>query len=1290
MKLVEHPTMELDRDNTSRRAHVLRLISRIRWLAMAVALVAPGVAAGAQVELRGYGKVVATITPTRSEFICENEAKADILMGKLLADLFWDAGTKHVQKTAQAQGRNVTIHLFPPYGAIAVMRAKNRVVALGADSEAALGDALQTEAVLTTEVACAPAKPYPMYLDFYDLRAFKVGTLGLGQENQYANGLRMDFVNQFIPGGMMADVTKLRSVPAEGADWGRSVFDADIATCEKNHQMYSLNLGSGVWPLWLWNRHPQWVEQDSDRSPTYRNVSWWGGNPESYGLTVAQRLATSLKYLKDLLLRYKDREVIGGWQLYCGNYFYESYFMKYDNDHLGYSATGQEGFRAWLQGVRGLCLGDLGRRWYGDAAHFRNWSEVKLPESIDEFFGPLDSQYLQIRSNWFYRKADANQTVISQDTATGWIPMAEAPSRLQYLLPEAPAFWRVEFDAAPWLQDHAGQDVFLVCNINNPGWKKYRLWLNGKALGEFSSTVGPFRGPIVVKVTGALLSGVNKLGLSAPGGYIHGPAFLTATMPRAYPYLGKLQNARYVDMLEWQLAALNDLQVGAMEYARSLDPDRPFVVCATSTEVKDAQGDALTRLGGSMQDTGYECDYRPHDSRLGYAGGFYGSCEASGIAGIEQPATYAPILTRMLGWILFNGEGSHHLWRDPYCYFNVEKQTGWFTNNRRAIQLVGKCLPEKPDLALFESSRNSLLDPFFNRSMWNWNIGRGELTAARYDYVYVTQTMLAKGLADAYPVLFDTDTRFMGPETVAAIRAYVEKGGTFVALHGSGRHGILEPDTWPISDLSGFKVLNATEKERITFARNLPVFTGWVGKSFEGHDSDGAALDGKTAAPGTTVLARWADGTVAVGMRQLGKGRVIVLGSQFWRHEPTFYERFFTDLGVKRTATATDKEVYVRKLITKNGQQEWLVAMNQNTAAKTADVSFAVTQQPSEVVDMVSGAPVAFTYANGWTTIKAVALPGYGTRIFAVKRGSLAQGIGFWWFEKTKFWSRTPDTRTYPPPVPEVQTTLPFDTWKFLPDQDGSVGKTDAWTQPAFHAAAWRDLGNLAWNLKFDDLTSYAGVGLYRSQPFAVPPAWNGHKITLNMSGAGHWAGGCFQRVEIYLNGAKLNGFPQPNQKYDVTSHLQSAGNLLAIKLTGTAKLSGLHDSALWLQPEINLAPTLSLLGDWQAVLGDWITRRPVTLPGAVKAKYLTREITIPAVWSGQDVYFRFSRKPHMQNMVLVNGYPRMITDPTETAVNITPFVRFGAANTIMVWINSNAQEATETFDALEIGCEAK
>ena len=399
---------------------------------------------------------------------------------------------------------------------------------------------------------------------------------------------------------------------------------------------------------------------------------------------------------------------------------------------------------------------------------------------------------------------------------------------------------------------------------------------------------------------------------------------------------------------------------------------------------------------------------------------------------------------------------------------------------QRRYQLFGKYLPARPQLALLISSASTLLGNE-GHSFADWDLGRGELQASHYDNVYVTESMLAQGLADDYPVLFDSDTLTVSPDTLAALRRYVEKGGTFIATQNSGRQALLEPDAWPISDLTGFKVLGVGKHGTITFEKNLPIFHGWEGKQFEG---EGSALDWKDTqsarhvsvglapqAADAVALARWEDGSVAVGMRTIGKGRVIVLGSTFWRYgrdlggsgmwrtdhvEPVFLERLFTDLGVQRTDDASTPEVYTRKVITKNGLQEWLIAMNTANLDRTADLSFTVSAPPAAVWDMNEKAPVPFTSADGWVQLKDVALSPYGTRIFGVQRASLAGGVDFWWREKTKFWTRraplTPAV-TPPPEDPAHPPAIAFDTWRFYPDQDDAVSKTATGPSPALPTA---------------------------------------------------------------------------------------------------------------------------------------------------------------------------------------------------------------------------------------------
>ncbi len=553
----------------------------------------------------------------------------------------------------------------------------------------------------------------------------------------------------------------------------------------------------------------------------------------------------------------------------------------------------------------------------------------------------------------------------------------------------------------------------MVCNIDNHGWVGTPIWLNGTSLGEIKSTANPYYGPISAQVTDLLKAGTNTLTIRVRGeAGVNAPVFLTTTKPMPYPYLGKYANSRYVDCLEWRLHALNFKVADAMAYARSLDPERPLILDASGADVRDFQSDLLRQYGGSMQNTGYESSYMPFNSRLGYADGFYGSCEVSGIQDLGDPSSYIPRATRRLSWTLFNTEGMYKEWRDPSYYYDIEKRASWLTQSKRQYQLIGKMLPEQPKLGMFFSSESALLN-YDGHSMWDWDLGRGELQSNHFDHVYVTDAMLRQGLGDDYPVLIDTDTLTMDAPTLDAIRRYVENGGTFVVLQNSRRNSLLEGDSWPISRSTGFRVVGAGKTGTIKLGKDLPILKAWAGKEFNGF---GTALDWQSndSAKGVSIamtpeksddvsLAKWDDGTVAVGMRRLGKGRIVVLGSNFWRYgsdvggtgqlkagelEGRFLNDFLPDLGITRNANASSGALYARKTVTKNGLQNWLIAMNSSSTETTGDVGMAVGIAPKAVWDVLTGAPVEFAYNDGWVWIKSMTFPAYGTRIFGVHPAS--------------------------------------------------------------------------------------------------------------------------------------------------------------------------------------------------------------------------------------------------------------------------------------------------------------
>jgi hypothetical protein len=299
-------------------------------------------------------------------------------------------------------------------------------------------------------------------------------------------------------------------------------------------------------------------------------------------------------------------------------------------------------------------------------------------------------------------------------------------------------------------------------------------------------------------------------------------------------------------------------------------------------------------------------------------------------------------------------------------------------------------------------------------------------------------------------------------------------------------------------------------------------------------------------------------------------------------------------------------------------------------------------------------------------------------------------------------------------------------TWKFFPDRDGVLGKTVRWLQPSFDDGAWRTADNTPWNLQFDDLKDYGGVGLYRSLPFSLPPNWSGRTLTLNMDGLLRY---CWTSLELYLNGEKIDEIIHPRLKIDVTGKLKKTGNLVCIKLAGrppvgNCPLSGLLGCALWIQPEITLSPSVSLLGPWQAVQGDWSTTRTVSIAGApfrltddgrlkkgitpVAANHLVRDVEIPSAWKGRSVYLHLVA-PHMNTqpqrpagltggMLIVNGKARRLDQrpnvPLDQMLNLTPDIKFGQPNRIELWTrNTSHGSMTEdniVVNEMAIGCAAE
>lgn len=1247
-------------------------------------------------------------------------------MGKLTADLFWNAGAGDMVSTVPVRGQNVAVHEWRPYGAIAIGRVGATVLAVGGASPAEVAAALAKEPLVWSgKFVTTAAKPYPRGMDFYDLRAFKFYTESMTSTQGMGLDSHWQFVHEFSPGGLSFQQPNIADSNAPGESlWCGPDYEVREAERQGGIVTPSVQV-AGAMPLWMRSQFPAAIAQPN---PDALMIGWQmpalsNTYCQSWGAPLDLQRRYALSFLDQVIDRYGKSPAVGGWQFYAGEPGVEFGYHDRTTENLDYSPEGETSFRNYLRNVKGYSLAELGARWFGDPKHFASWTQVTIPD-LHGFYGNLNAGCYKIDRGWSWLPKDqaASSTAIPT-AAADWLPVEMPPSEQQVTLPQPDAYYRVDFDTAKWSAAHAGKNVYLVCDPNVRNVKGTHVWLNGADLGEHKAADGGV-GPFSLDVTGQLRSEANELVLLVPReGKIIGPVFLTTTKPEPFPYLGAQRNAQYVDTKMWQPYCLYSINDSVFREARRLDPDRPLCVAGFPVESMSAELPRLAQdYGVSFQNTGREAFYAPWIAGFGCVNGYYSTSEPGG-----TPSE--PDLTRMLSWILFDGDSSTMLYQNIESFEKLEQQTGWFSRHKSALNLEGKALRVKAPIALFRSSTTTLLGDI---SPWNWDIGRGELQSAHFDNVYVGESEIQTGKADAYPVIFDCASRFIDNSTIEAIRRYVEAGGTFVALQNTGWHTTTEPDSYPISRLTGFSVLSNKAGGTVKFGNNLPILDAWAGKAFDGAGSatdwqgknqTGNGLSLKAAAPDAVTLATWSDGSTALGYRKLGKGRVIVLGSSFWRNgrdisgvwhsqsdlERAFFDRLFTDLGVVRNATSDSRDIWTRKYVTKNGLQDWLIAMNSISIPVTSSVSMAVESEPAQVWDVESGASVPFTYANGMVTIPHVTIADRENKVFAVRRADLADGIPTWWDEKLRYWQRSPQSSgvvgiasddVLTPSDPAGMATVVADQWKFTTAASNVAGDA-AWKLPGFDDAAWRTIGNGPWNLQIPELKDYVGAARYRLQ-FQPPASWSGHRITLNLRGV--HVPVVYGHGEFALNGQRVATYDFSVHdgelyNYDVTGEIKPGVNVLSLEVTSTKGYGGTA-GAIWLAPEPVLAAPQDLAGQWSMVGEDRKTVTSVSFPGQVHGRYVYRDFDLPASDTGKNVYLHIESPYQWLGLIMVNGHPLYFNCMgtafgTRTDINLAPFFKAGETNRIGLWPfatepryqgNEANQQADMNISAIRIG----
>ena len=216
---------------------------------------------------------------------------------------------------------------------------------------------------------------------------------------------------------------------------------------------------------------------------------------------------------------------------------------------------------------------------------------------------------------------------------------------------------------------------------------------------------------------------------------------------------------------------------------------------------------------------------------------------------------------------------------------------------------------------------------------------------------------------DRYRVIINSNTSIMSPALLARIERWVRNGGTFITYVQTGRHTPTEPNSWPISRLTGYAVTRIDryggrnqplEAHALHPAPGQTLFQGepWT----TGLRASGMSLK-KTAADCQDLLL-WEDGSVAAGVRRIGAGRIFHLGAHFETlgdrrdspHTTALFAQILAPMQVERVPGQA-RDVMMRHYISNNGLHDVWVLYNDRDRPVNTDLIFLHPRRKSHCLD---------------------------------------------------------------------------------------------------------------------------------------------------------------------------------------------------------------------------------------------------------------------------------------------------------------------------------------------------
>lgn len=957
-------------------------------------------------------------------------------------------------------------------------------------------------------------------------------------------------------------------------------------------------------------------------------------------------------------------------------------------------------WRKYLKEERKYDLASVGRNLFGKPDAFGSWSEVGIP-SLRDFLG-WGAASIDLKGMWEGRpdpgKVALKDGWIQADDAGKWQPVdSQDLGIMAYGTKKNPC----DYYLRKTVTIPAGSTArfFHMARLERiAGSWTFDLWLNGRKLERLSNADPTCPDWDLCYDAGpALKPGENTFVLLTKGSPIPSYVFLSTVGKWEYPGPTPHLNQRFFDMMgfhEWlAMRELEDRMIGI----RAGEPYRPMKIMAPHSFIDRAM-DLCLQYGAYPHDTGGAAAWwGPFTySRYAITRGVPNSVEEG------SPPVDAKEMQAFMTRYLMMGVDTVDNVAHSIVYTRNPDIKGWIDGNRELLRCIGKQDLVQPVVGILRCGREARLGI---ANIWSWDMGRGPLLSVGRSFSYANFGDLRSGGVNRFKILLDCGTSVLTEEEVTLIEDYVRQGGTFVAFHNTGVHTPSTAYAWPISRLTGLQVVNGNQPmgdAKIHFNDTQGMWPRLRGQELNGRglafdwqkrDFSGVPIALSAQSSDIEVIATWKDGprngNIAIASRTLGKGKVITLGSTFYRNGKDedgryveagtlpYLDELLASLGAPRETVAGS--LWSEHWRSKNGIYDIYPVAQLDPKAKTEVVDVSVRREvPVASVFEISARNhpvVAVRSDNGMITIPKVEVASLQSRVFAAPRADIEDGALYW----LRVQQRQNGKLAELPPEEIARATMPpaqdvvvlADGWRCgtgVRDQ-GWIARNDAST------SGWRVVR----------LGSFASLGLpdeslaqFR-RDVVLPKDWTGQRVTLTFD-AEPWHWGMTRKATLWINGT-LAELKQPLQSdsngngsftIELTPAQISEGSLvLALEVDGRI-LGGNRDQPrpsgvtgtfiLSVLPQPLLTTPLT---NWTSA-SELNVLTPV-LPGSeVRCLYLETRLSIPATWPGKRLFLHSSEP--LGSLFINNRFIK--TPPMMKDLDISGFIMQGQEN-VLRWVPS-------------------